>query len=139
MLQSIKHLYPAKGEDFLIAHVRFRKRKLCDLLFFWSTWPTHSHGRYSDHYFRTCCPFLLPSPFFTKQNKFQAKTMFTCGETVGMAEWIIDDTYFSFFPSTTKVPCRLFVSDIERIKTDFFSTFTCNISWSFVHCLVFLP
>ena len=27
-----------------------------------------------------------------KQNKFQAKTMFTTGETVGLAEWIIDDT-----------------------------------------------
>ena len=27
-----------------------------------------------------------------KQNKFQVKTMFTTGETVGLAEWIIDDT-----------------------------------------------
>ena len=26
------------------------------------------------------------------QNKFQAKTMFATGETVGLAEWIIDDT-----------------------------------------------
>ena len=27
-----------------------------------------------------------------KQTKFQAKTMFTTGETVGLAEWIIDET-----------------------------------------------
>ena len=27
-----------------------------------------------------------------KQNKIQAKTMFTTGETVGLAEWIIDNT-----------------------------------------------
>ena len=27
-----------------------------------------------------------------KPNKFQAKTMFTTGETVGLAEWTIDDT-----------------------------------------------
>ena len=40
-----------------------------------------------DHCFCTC-PFVRLSP----QNKFQAKTMFTTGETVGMAEWIIDDT-----------------------------------------------
>ena len=26
-----------------------------------------------------------------KQNKFQAKTMFTTGKTVGLAEWIIND------------------------------------------------
>ena len=32
------------------------------------------------------------SPLFTKQNNFQAKTMFTTGESVGLAEWIIDDT-----------------------------------------------
>ena len=29
-------------------------------------------------------------PNFSKQ--FQAKTMFALGETVGLAEWIIDDT-----------------------------------------------
>ena len=32
-----------------------------------------------------------------KQNKFQPKTKFTTGETVGLAEWIIDDTNLSFF------------------------------------------
>ena len=31
-------------------------------------------------------------PRFSKQNKFQAKTMFATGETVGLAGWIIDDT-----------------------------------------------
>ena len=37
---------------------------------------------------RTSQLFQNPS----KQNKFQAKTLFTTGETVGLAEWIIDDT-----------------------------------------------
>ena len=32
------------------------------------------------------------SPHFSKSNKFQAKTMFATGETVGLAEWIIDNT-----------------------------------------------
>ena len=33
-------------------------------------------------------------PHFLKQNKFQVKTMFAIGKTVGLAEWIIDDTCF---------------------------------------------
>ena len=37
-------------------------------------------------------PSVRPSPLFTKQNKFQANTMFATDETVGLAEWIIDDT-----------------------------------------------
>ena len=44
----------------------------------------------SDHCFRTCCPSV--KIYIEKQKKFQAKTMFTTGETVGLAEWIIDDT-----------------------------------------------
>ena len=36
---------------------------------------------------------VRPSPLFKfKQNKFQAETMFATGETMGLAEWIIDDT-----------------------------------------------
>ena len=35
-------------------------------------------------------------PHFSKQNKFQAKTMFATGETVGHAEWIIDDILSCF-------------------------------------------
>ena len=34
------------------------------------------------------CPYVRPH--FSKQNKFQGKTMFATGETVGLAEWIID-------------------------------------------------
>ena len=57
--------------------------------------PTITAGR--DNCFRTWCLSVCPSPLFKiKQNKFQAKTMFTTGETVGLAEWIIDD------------PCLLF-------------------------------
>ena len=35
-------------------------------------------------------------PHFS-QNKFQVKTMFTTGETLGLVEWIIDDTFFLSF------------------------------------------
>ena len=34
---------------------------------------------------------------YTKQNKFQAKTLFTTGQTVDLAEWIIDDTCLVLF------------------------------------------
>ena len=44
----------------------------------------------SDFCFRKCYPSVRPSFFHTflnlaKQNKFQVKTMFTTGETVGLA------------------------------------------------------
>ena len=50
--------------------------------------PTVTAG--SDHCFCTCRPFVRPPvrPHFSKQNKFQAKTMFTTGKAVGLAEWI---------------------------------------------------
>ena len=38
-------------------------------------------------YFRTS---VSPFQNLAKLNKFQAKTMFSTGETVGLAEWIID-------------------------------------------------
>ena len=45
-------------------------------------------------------------PHFSKQNKFQAKAMIANGETVGLAEWIIDDTCLVFisFPNTNCGP-----------------------------------
>ena len=58
--------------------------------------PTATAG--SDHCFWTCRPFVCTSgrkherTHFSKQNKFQVKTLFTTGEAVGLAEWIIDDT-----------------------------------------------
>ena len=53
--------------------------------------PTVTAG--SDHCLCTCRPSVRPSvPNFSKQIKFQAKTMFATGETVGLAEWIIGDT-----------------------------------------------
>ena len=36
---------------------------------------------------------MLTYQNLAKQNKFKAKTMFATGETVGLAEWIIDDTF----------------------------------------------
>ena len=59
--------------------------------------PTITAG--SDHCFHTYCPSVRPSVStfqnLAKQNKLQAKTMFTTGEIVGLAEWIIDDTFLS--------------------------------------------
>ena len=37
-------------------------------------------------------PLVIIFQNLAKQNKFQANTMFTTGETLGLAEWIIDDT-----------------------------------------------
>ena len=56
-----------------------------------------------DHCFCTCHPSVRPQ--FSKQNKFQEKTILATGETVGLAEWIIDDTclvFLSFFQDTNK-------------------------------------
>ena len=53
----------------------------------------------SDHYFRTEClyisPFVHPYPLLNnhaKQNNFQARIVIATGGTVGLAEWINDDT-----------------------------------------------
>ena len=43
------------------------------------------------HCFLTCRPSSV-RPHFSKQNIFQTKTMVATSETVGLAEWIIDDT-----------------------------------------------
>ena len=55
----------------------------------------------SDQYFRTCCPSVRPSvPTFqnlTKQNNFQARIVIAAGGTVGLAEWIIDDSIRPIF------------------------------------------
>ena len=46
----------------------------------------------SDHCFATCCPYVRPSPLYKSSKTKRQKTMFATGETVGLAEWIIDDT-----------------------------------------------
>ena len=46
----------------------------------------------SDHYFCTCFPSVCPSPLFKSSKTKQQKTMFATGVTVGLTEWIIDDT-----------------------------------------------
>ena len=38
-------------------------------------------------------------PTYQNKNKFQAKTLFATGETVGLAEWIIDGTCTSLYLS----------------------------------------
>ena len=56
-----------------------------------------------DNCFHTCCPYIRTTVHTTfkiyvaKHNKFQVKTMFTIGETVGLDEWIIDETCLVFY------------------------------------------
>ena len=56
--------------------------------------PKVTAGR--DNCFRTCCPSVRRSvrmsPLFTSRKTKQQKTMFATGVTMGLAEWIIDDT-----------------------------------------------
>ena len=49
----------------------------------------------SDHYFHMWCLYVRTSPLFEiKQNNFQVKIVIVTGGTVGLAEWIIEGTYF---------------------------------------------
>ena len=58
--------------------------------------PTHSHGRWRSLFSHMLSFRPSVRNHFSKQNIFQAKRMFTNGETVGLAEWIIDYHSFSF-------------------------------------------
>ena len=55
----------------------------------------------SDHFFRTWCLSVLTSvptfQNFAKRNNFQVRIVIATGGTVGLAEWIIDDSYVLFF------------------------------------------
>ena len=65
--------------------------------------PHHSPGLWwslFSHMFPYTCVSVLTFQNLAKQNKFQAKTMFTTGKTVGLAEWIIDNT--CLFPFVKK-------------------------------------
>ena len=42
------------------------------------------------------CPSVPTFKNLTKQNKVQARVVITTGGTVGLTEWIIDDTYVLF-------------------------------------------
>ena len=70
----------------------------------WHSWSTFDPlGRSTitvggDHCLHTCYPSVPTFQNLAKQNKFQAKTMFTTGEIVGLAEWIIDDTCLVLSP-----------------------------------------
>ena len=57
------------------------------------------------------------SPHFSKQNKFQAKAMFANGETVGLAEWIIDDTCLVYFKALlVSYQCLNGYSFLHKVK-----------------------
>ena len=65
----------------------------------------------SDHCFCTCRPFVrrYVCPHFSKQNKFQVKTMFATGETVSQAEWIIDEICLVFLSFSYLTKFSLFM------------------------------
>ena len=76
---------------------------------YWSTRPTHSLGRQESLFSQksSVCPHFSKSGITNK-----VKTMFATGETVGLAEWIIDDPclvfyFFSTFFSLSEILSRL--------------------------------
>ena len=58
--------------------------------------PTVTAGSH-DHCFRTCCPSVPIFQNLAKQNKFQVRRVIANGGTVGLAEWIIEDTSLVMF------------------------------------------
>ena len=96
--------------------------------------PTVTAG--SDHYFRTCCLYVLPSVrpsplLIISQIKFQTWIVIATGGTVGLAEWIISDTHV-FLPFSSSmlehVEKRLFLwrsvmdLDLDRLLGSLFSS-----------------
>ena len=94
--------------------------------FNWST-RLHPVMTGTDHCFDKCRTSVrLSVPTFqnlAKQNKFKAKTTFTNGVTVGLVEWIIDDTcLIDPRPSTNqstslKVIHLIFIVSVRTYKT----------------------
>ena len=81
---------------------------LVDKSFFWSTRPTHSHGRKGSvfSHMLSVRPSIRPSPLFKFRKTKQQKTMFAIGVTMGLAEWIIDDTWLVFILSVRTSKCK---------------------------------
>ena len=63
-------------------------------------------------FFRTCCPSVRPSirPHFSNLEKQlkPLRTMFATGVTMGLAEWITEDTCLVVFSTRTSVACDVF-------------------------------
>ena len=77
--------------------------------------PKATAGR--DHCFRTCCPSV------NSRKTKQQKTMFATGVTMGLAEWIIDDTCLvPVFIGPSKIwhaVVRTYIIDKAVFGTDF--------------------
>ena len=71
---------------------RWKVGKLGSENMFWSTRPVLIIV-----FIHVVRPFVPTFENLANQNNFQVKTMFTTGETVGLAEWIIDDTCHFFY------------------------------------------
>ena len=78
----------------------------------WSTRPTHSHGQWWSLFLH----LSSVHPHFSKQNKFQAKTMVATAETVRLVEWIIDESCLVFcFYLLVEIEQAYVPSDIEKL------------------------
>ena len=94
--QERRHLLPSPRPNKYLSFPSVLDCNKCmyirRLFVFWSTRPDHSHTRWWSLFSFTLSVRPFVRPYFSKQNKFQAKIMFATDETVGLAEWIIDDT-----------------------------------------------
>ena len=88
--------------------------------------PTVTAG--SGHYFRTCCLYVRLSTLRTsvslfkisQKNKVQARKVIATGGTVGLTEWIIDDTHVLFshvFPAKIMFCLSSLVTDESHYRT----------------------
>ena len=73
----------------------------------------------SDNCFR---PSVRPSPLFKCRKTKQQKTMFATGVTMGLAEWIIDDTCLVFVIqwSLFSFEAKWFLVDTRRTRVILF-------------------
>ena len=78
---------------------------------------------HSDQYFHTCrtyvCPLIPSFQNLAKQNKLQMKIVIAAGETVGLSEGIIDNTFYSFWKMRNK--------DFYLLHA---SSFLCQWTWT---------
>ena len=85
LLRGVNVVFVALKVPFCFFYHAFSDSRRESLFsFLWSTRPTHSCGRYSDHYFRMLFPYVLQN--IAKQNKHRVKIMITTSVAVGLGQ-----------------------------------------------------
>ena len=91
-----------------------------------------------DNCFRTCCPFVRASPLFKSRKTKQQKTIIATGVTMGLAEWIIDDTCFLdgcsdsnivITTALTGLPSGSIIQNIYEMRSYVAKSFRYNSVW----------